>query len=171
MTTTMTRSSPGAARRGLAALAVAWLAGTPAVAADSDARGALIGATRSLHDALVAGRVEPLAALLATEYTMTDSKGKVHSRNDVLGLARRHDVDLESTVSELSDLRVTVVKDTGVVTGIAEERLAFSNRNEKRRWRFTEVWVATGSGWSLIASHESAADLVRIHSEPASRPR
>lgn len=152
-------------------LGLALLVSAAAVATEPDARGTLIGATRTFHDALVAGRPESLAAVLASEYTMTDSKGKVHSRDDVLGLARRHDVDLETTVSELSDLRVTVVRDTGVVTGIAEERLVFTNRNEKRRWRFTEVWVAAEHGWQLIASHESAADLVRIHTEPASRPR
>ncbi len=140
-------------------------------AASGDGRGDLLLATRRFHDAQASGDDSRLDALLAPEYTGTDSRGRVHGRADVLAAARRHDVDLEETVSELSDLRVTVVRETGVVSGLAEDRLAFHGRQETRRRRFTEVWVRAAAGWSLVASHESGADLQRRSVTPASAPR
>ena len=95
----------------------------------------------------------------------------MHSRADVLASARRHDVDLEETVSEISDLRITLVHDTGVVSGIAEDRLGVHGRQETRRRRFTEVWMRAAGGWVLVASHESGADLQRRSVPPASAPR
>ena len=160
-------------RRWLAAvLAALWaldsLAAEPAA---GDGRGDLLQATRRYHDAQAGGDTGRLESLLAPEYTGTDSSGRVHSRADVLASARRHDVDLEETVSEISDLRITLVHDTGVVSGIAEDRLGFHGRQETRRRRFTEVWMRAAGGWVLVASHESGADLQRRSVPPASAPR
>lgn len=164
----MTRMTPLLRSVCLIALGFGCAAGA---SEQSDSRAQLIGATRKLHDAMAAGNVGTLETLLASEYMLTDSKGRVHPRGDVLGTARRHDVDLERTVSELTDLRVTVVRGTGVVTGIAEERLSFTDREERKRRRFTEVWIGGDTGWQLMATHESGADFTRAHTPPASSAR
>lgn len=161
--------------RRAALLVLLWSCGAaPAIAqpAGGDGRGELLLATRRFHDAQASGDESRLDALLAPEYSGTDSRGRVRGRADVLAAAHRKDVDLEETVSELSDLRVTIVRDTGVVSGLAEDRLSFHGRLETRRRRFTEVWVRSASrDWALVASHESGADLQRRSVTSASTPR
>lgn len=160
----------GAWRGALLAGLCAAAAGAAEPAPDG-ARGLLLGATRTLHDAAASGNPATLEALLDPAYQLVDSRGRVHGRDEVLAAARRHDVDLESTVSDLSDLRVTVVGTTGVVSGIAVDELHYAGRDERRRRRFTEVWVQAPAGWRLIASHESGADLTRISHAPLVRDR
>ena len=160
-------------RRWLAAIVtVLWaLDNRAAEPSAGDGRGELLLATRRYHDAQASGDDSRLDALLAPDFSGTDSRGRVHGRADVLASARRHDVDLEETVSELSDLRITLVHDTGVVSGIAEDRLGFHGRLETRRRRFTEVWIRNPRGWTLVASHESGDDLQRRSVPAASAPR
>jgi hypothetical protein len=167
----MTVTSHG---RRAAILALLWscvVACAVAQPAGGDGRGELLLATRRFHDAQASGDESRLDSLLAPEYSGTDSRGRVRGRADLLAAARRRDVDLEETISELSDLRVTVVRDTGVVSGLAEDRLSFHGRLETRRRRFTEVWLRGTGGWTLIASHESGADLQRRSVSPSSSPR
>ena len=149
----------------------AAVASTPSPAEASATRGALLAATRLLHDAWASGNVAVLEAQLAPTYALTDSRGRVHDRAGVLAAARRHDVDLESTESSLTELRVTLAGGAGVVTGVSEERLHFTAREEQRRRRFTEVWVAVDGGWQLIATHESGAESSKISSAPVMRER
>ncbi len=144
-----------------------------AYAADLNAerRSSLLLATRALHDGWASGKTEVMDTWLSPEYTLTDSRGQVHTRDDVLSVAKRHDVELESTESNLSELRLTLAGEAGVVTGINEEKLHYLARNEQRRRRFTDVWVITPTGWQLLATHESGVDFTRISSPPAVRER
>ena len=82
----------------------------------------------------------------------------------MLATLARQDVDLESSESSLSELRVTLAGGAGIVTGISQDRLHYAGRNEERVRRFTEVWVANPAvgGWQLYATHESGADGSRI---------
>lgn len=134
-------------------------------------RATLVAASRTLHDALTSGEVSVLAPLLATDYALTDSRGRLHDRASVLAIARRRDVELEHALTELSELRVTIAGPTGVITGIADEALHFHGRDEHRRLRFTEVWIESQTGWQLLASHESGAVQSRVHVPEAATER
>ena len=140
-------------------------------AAGADTRGALLAATRALHDGWASGNLGVLEPLIAADYALIDSRGRRFDRAAVLAAARRHDVDLESTESALSELHVTLAGSAGVVTGVTDELLHFTAREEHRRRRFTEVWIAKGEGWQLLATHESGAEFSRISRTPAARAR
>ena len=139
--------------------------------AGTDTRGALLAATRALHDGWASGNMGVLEPLMAPDYALIDSRGRRFDRAAVLAAARRHDVDLERTESALSELHVTLAGSAGVVTGVTDERLHFTAREEHRRRRFTEVWVTSDSGWQLLATHESGAELSRISQAPVATER
>jgi len=165
----------GHAAGALAAIALLGCLGAAAgPAADPDtttARGTLLAATRALHDGWASGNTAVLEPLIATDYALIDSRGRRLDRAAVLAAARRHDVDLERTESALSELHVTLAGTAGVVTGVTDEYLHFTAREEHRRRRFTEVWVATADGWQLLATHESGAEFSRVSQAPVSRDR
>jgi ketosteroid isomerase-like protein len=92
--------------------------------------------------------------ILAPEWSVTDGRGQVLSRDAVM----RDAFDSGSRVVEfmqIDDVRVRLYGSTAVVTGRTNASGRVDGRQVKTRLRFTDVFVKTSTGWRAVASHAS----------------
>lgn len=94
-----------------------------------------------------------LDALLADDFVLTHSDGKVQYKREYLAdLARgtriNHAIDNH-------DVEVRRHGDTAVVTGRTEQHGVGAQGPFRGAFRFTRVWIARDGQWRLVASHSS----------------
>jgi ketosteroid isomerase-like protein len=94
-----------------------------------------------------------LERLLAEEWSMTHTDGRMSTRDEVLR-------DLDTGVNRLleggvDDLRFRVYKDFAVVTGRTRARGEYKRHSYDVRLRFTDVLVRRDGRWQVVASHAS----------------
>jgi hypothetical protein len=89
--------------------------------------------------------VRKLGDLMADNYFEIDFEGKVNNKAKALELVANPPVKFDSV--KLSDFKVSVYGDVGVVTGLSTATGPVSGQA-----RFTDVWVKQGGNWKLTNS-------------------
>jgi ketosteroid isomerase-like protein len=107
-----------------------------------------------LAKAWVAGDRAAIERIIAQDWTVTGTDGRVSTRGDVL-----HDV-FESKVHrigvvQIDDVGVRVFGDAAVVTGRTHGRGEYSSAPYDVTIRFTDVFVRRDGRWQAVASHAS----------------
>ena len=119
---------------------------------------------RQLAKAWMTADRATIERIIAPDWTLTGTDGRLSSRGDVL----RDVFDTKVhhiTAIEVDDLRVRVFGDAAVVTGRTRGRGRFQDVPYDVTIRFTDVFVRREARWQAVASHASlltaAAD--RVH--------
>jgi ketosteroid isomerase-like protein len=98
-------------------------------------------------------QVDILASLLADDFVITVEDGNIYSKTGYISHSAEPSVRVE--VAEMSDLKVRMHGNTGVVTGAYYERGQSNGKRYEYRDRFTDVWMKAGGKWQVVASHYS----------------
>lgn len=134
-----------------AALLLVFLLGVPALAAASDAE--LLAIDASWNDLRLKADVGGLERLLADDWLLTHSDGRVQHKADYLGELRTRSRSNQAIDNE--DVQLRRYGDTAVVTGTSVQSGVSDGRPWSGRFRFTRVWIQRGGAWRMIASHSS----------------
>jgi ketosteroid isomerase-like protein len=94
-----------------------------------------------------------LSSLLADSFVITVEDGKTYSKEGYI--SHTADASVHVAIAEMSDLRVRMHGNTAVVTGAYYEKGDSRGKTYEYRDRLTDVWMKTGTGWQVIASHYS----------------
>ncbi len=99
------------------------------------------------------GEAAALAPLLAEDWLLTHSYGRVqHRADDLQALAAR---PRRNTRMDNEDVRIRRYGDTAVVTGTSVQAALSDGPPWGGRLRFTRVWVLRTGPWQRVASHSS----------------
>lgn len=99
------------------------------------------------------GDAQGLAPLLAEDWLLTHSDGRIQHRADYLQeLATRQ---RRNTRIDNEDVQVRRYGDTAVITGTSVQAAVSDGRPWQGRFRFTRVWVQRDGQWQMVASHSS----------------
>jgi ketosteroid isomerase-like protein len=135
------------------ALLASTLLASPAThASENDDVAAILRAEREICAAFEREDAQWLAKHLHPTFTLTNSTGKVTTREDEVA-------DLESgtmyDVFRNRDSKVRLYGDAAVVTGITEVGGSSDGKPYAMEFQFTDTYVRTPEGWSMVASHAS----------------
>lgn len=108
----------------------------------------------SLWNALrLSGDAVALAPLLADDWMLTHSDGRIQHKADYLAeLASRRRSN--SSVENLG-VRVRQYEHTAIITGISVQSGVTDGQPWSGRFRFTRTWVRRDGQWQMVASHSS----------------
>lgn len=113
------------------------------------------GALRSVEDQLTQAykqrQVEALASLLDEDFVITFEDGSTLSKTGYISFMASPADHVD--VAEMSDLKIRMHGNTGVVIGVYHERGNTKGTPYDYHDRFTDVWMKTNGKWRLIASH------------------
>lgn len=141
-------------RRGslIATVLLALAIASPAVTAQQP--GALETELRRLTqenlDAIAPGDVEVLRRNLHDALIHVDENGIVRNKEEFLAEITPLPPGLEGTLT-VDEFRVVQLGDTAIATHEDLERLDYHGQIIESRWRITDTWVRTSSGWRLAA--------------------
>jgi ketosteroid isomerase-like protein len=96
-----------------------------------------------------------LSSLLTEDFVITVEDGNTYSKAGYI--THTNDSTVQVEVAELSDLRFRV-RGGGhivIVTGAYHERGLSKHKPYEYHDRLTDVWVRSGKGWQVLASHYS----------------
>jgi ketosteroid isomerase-like protein len=99
--------------------------------------------------------IDLLSSLLTEDFVITVEDGNTYSKAGYITHSADSTVQVE--VAELSDLRVRV-RGGGhivIVTGAYHEKGFSKHKPYEYHDRLTDVWVRSGKGWQVLASHYS----------------
>jgi len=99
--------------------------------------------------------LDVLAKLLTEDFIITVEDGNTYSKAGYITHTADSTVKVE--FAELSDLRVRVRAggNIAVVTGVCYQKGRSNGKPFEYHDRLTDVWVRTGNGWRVLASHYS----------------
>jgi ketosteroid isomerase-like protein len=99
--------------------------------------------------------LDVLTKLLTEDFIITVEDGNTYSKEGYLMHTADSTVKVE--FAELSDLRVRVRGggNIAVVTGVFYQKGRSNGKPYEYHDRLTDVWVKTGNGWRVLASHYS----------------
>lgn len=97
--------------------------------------------------------VEGLDRLLADDWMLTHSDGRVQHKADYLEELRTSARRNQGIGNE--DVRVRRHGDTAVVTGTSVQSGISNGQPWSGRFRFTRVWIHRDGAWRMVASHSS----------------
>ncbi|HZH44306.1 MAG TPA: nuclear transport factor 2 family protein [Lysobacter sp.] len=103
--------------------------------------------------------VEGLDRLLADDWLLTHSDGRVQDKADYLGELRTRSRSNQQILNE--DVRLRRYGDTAVVTGTSVQSGVSNGQPWSGRFRFTRVWVLRDGVWRMVASHSSRLPELR----------
>ena len=99
------------------------------------------------------GDAQTLAPLLADDWLLTHSDGRIQHKADYLQeLATRQ---RRNTRIDNEDVQVRLHGDTAVITGTSVQAAVSDGKPWEGRFRFTRVWVLRDGNWQMVASHSS----------------
>lgn len=99
------------------------------------------------------GDAGALAPLLAEDWLLTHSDGRVQHKADYLQeLATRQ---RRNTRIDNEDVQIRRYGDTAVITGTSVQAAISDGKPWQGRFRFTRVWVQREGNWQMVASHSS----------------
>jgi uncharacterized protein (TIGR02246 family) len=136
----------------LAAAARAQTAGGKS-AGDAKTEQAIAQLIRRWLDALVAKDFAALDRVVADDYLITVSDGRVLNKEQ--DLAPVKDAQLKFTSATVEDLKVRVFGDTAIATGTGVYNVTYGERSGETRERFTDVWVKRKGRWQAVSSHST----------------
>ena len=113
----------------------------------------LLALEKKWNDVYKRSDVAMMDDLLADDYIITIEDGSTFSKPGYI--AHNGDSAVHVEISEMSDLKVRMHGSTAVITGAYYEKGTESGKPYEYRDRLTDVWMKTGNGWKLIASHYS----------------
>ena len=87
------------------------------------------------------------------DYTLTNSTGKITTRADDIGEARKNDPNYE--IFENYDMKVRLHGDAAVVTGKTHTKGVSGGKPFDAQFQFTDTFVKDGGRWRLLAGHVS----------------
>jgi len=96
------------------------------------------------HDA------KALESLYATEYIATDATGKTYNKAEAIKADASPNTVVTSFV--LSDLKVHIYGQTGVVTGVNTIKATSDGKDVSGGYRFTDVFVKRDGRWQCVAT-------------------
>jgi ketosteroid isomerase-like protein len=114
---------------------------------------ALTQTVRAWMDALVSRDMAALNRIIADDYLITVSDGRVLNKTQDLEPITSDGVRFLSAVPE--DLNVRIFGETAVVTGRGIYQITFKNRSATIYERFTDVYVKRHGRWQPVASHST----------------
>ena len=124
-----------------------------ALAQESDAGNAVIQTERDLAMAYQRGDGDAIAQGVMEDYTLTNSMGKVTTRDDDIAEAKKNDPKYE--IFENYDMNARVHGDAAVVTGKTHTKGISGGKPFDSVFQFTDTFVKDGGRWRLLASHAS----------------
>jgi ketosteroid isomerase-like protein len=137
-----------------AVFALTFLAGSPLVfAQENDVANAVLQTERDLATVYLNGDVDGIAQGVMEDYTLTNSMGKITTRADDIGEARKNDPKYE--IFENYDMKVRLHGDTAVVTGKTHTKGVSGGKPFDFQFQFTDTLVKDGGRWRLLAGHVS----------------
>ena len=99
------------------------------------------------------GDAKALAPLLADDWLLTHSDGRVQHKADYLQeLATRQ---RRNTRIDNEDVQIRQHGDTAVITGTSVQAAISDGKPWEGRFRFTRVWLLREGQWQMLASHSS----------------
>lgn len=99
------------------------------------------------------GDAQTLAPLLADDWLLTHSDGRIQHKADYLQeLATRQ---RRNTRIDNEDVQIRNYGDTAVITGTSVQAAISDGKPWEGRFRFTRVWVQRDGHWQMVASHSS----------------
>jgi len=132
-------------------LTLALLFSMPAAAVESDAD--LLAMDATWNELRMKPDVEGLSRILADDWMLTHSDGRVQHKADYLDELRTATRRNQGIGNE--DMRLRRYGDTMVVTGTSVQSGISNGVPWNGRFRFTRVWVQREGAWKMIASHSS----------------
>jgi len=136
-----------------AVFALTFLAGLPLVfAQENDVANAVLQTERDLATAYRKSDADGIAQGVMEDYTLTNSMGKITTRADDIGEARKNDPKYE--IFENYDMKVRLHGDTAVVTGKTHTKGVSGGKPFDFQFQFTDTLVKDGAAgaWSLAMS-------------------
>jgi uncharacterized protein (TIGR02246 family) len=108
-------------------------------------------------DAAKTNNADALAPLLADKFVNTDSDGKVTGKAETLASVKA----AKWETNQISDVKVTVFKDTAIATGDWTGKGTDSKgKSVDTRERWTDTWMKMSNGkWQCVASHSSTIKM------------
>jgi ketosteroid isomerase-like protein len=113
----------------------------------------IIGLEKQWTDAYKHRDIAILSSLLAEDFVITVEDGSTYGKAGYI--SHSADSSVRVDMAELSELRVRMHGNTAVVTGAYHEKGDSKGKPYEYRDRLTDVWMKTGGGWQVIASHYS----------------
>lgn len=107
-----------------------------------------------LREAMVAGDLQALDALLADDLVFTDHTGAKLTKADDLAIHRLG--QLKITQINISDQHVRPSGSCAIVTLIAEVSGSFDGQGFSGKFAYTRVWERIDGTWRVAAAHCSA---------------
>lgn len=137
-----------------AVFALTFLAGLPLVfAQENDVANAVLQTERDLATVYLNSDADAIAQGVMEDYTLTNSMGKITTRADDIGEARKNDPKYE--IFENYDMKVRLHGDTAVVTGKTHTKGVSGGKPFDFQFQFTDTLVKDGGRWRLLAGHVS----------------
>jgi ketosteroid isomerase-like protein len=104
-------------------------------------------------DALVRKDMNALNRIIADDYLITLSDGRIINKTEDLVPVAAPDLKFET--ANVEDLNVRIFGQTAVVTGRGIYQVNFKGRSSTIYERFTDVYVKRGGRWQPVASHST----------------
>jgi ketosteroid isomerase-like protein len=137
-----------------AVFALTFLAGLPLVfAQENDVANAVLQTERDLATAYLNSDADGIAQGVMEDYALTNSMGKITTRADDIGEARKNDPKYE--IFENYDMKVRAHGDTAIVTGKTHTKGISGGKPFDFQFQFTDTFVKDGGRWRLLAGHVS----------------
>lgn len=137
-----------------AVFALTFLAALPLVfAQENDVANAVLQTERDLATVYLKSDADGIAQGVMEDYTLTNSMGKITTRADDIGEARKNDPKYE--IFENYDMKVRLHGDTAVVTGKTHTKGISGGKPFDFQFQFTDTFVKDGGRWRLLAGHVS----------------
>ena len=124
-----------------------------ALAQESDEGNAVLQTERDLATAYLKSDADGIAQGVMEDYTLTNSMGKIATRADDIGEAKKKDPKYE--IFENYDMKVRVHGATAVVTGKTHTKGVSGGKPFDFQFQFTDTFVKDGGRWRLLAGHVS----------------
>jgi hypothetical protein len=106
--------------------------------------------TQENLDAIAPGDVEVWRRNAHEDLVHVDEEGTVRSKEELLAELEPLPAGLEGRLV-VDEFEVALHGDTAIVTHVDQEYLDYHGQSLKSRWRTTDTWVKTPSGWRLAA--------------------
>ena len=105
------------------------------------------------NDAQVHRDSHALEALIGDHFINTEYDGETSERDKFL--ADIKNPDFKPNAMNIRDVKVSVYRDTAVVTGVYHTKGTFSGKAYEHTGRFTDTWIFEDGKWLCVASHSS----------------
>ena len=124
-----------------------------ALAQEIDEGNAVLQTERYLATVYLKSDTDGIAQGVMEDYTLTNSMGKITTRADDIGEAKKNDPRYE--IFENYDMKARVHGDTAVVTGKTHTKGVSGGKPFDFQFQFTDTFVKDGGRWRLLAGHVS----------------